>query len=50
MAKPIRDNPTIRGKAAKQFKKMFLTESTPGPERVEQNKRDVETYLSAKAD
>ena len=48
MAKPIRDNPTIQGKAAKQFEEMFLSASTPSPERVKQNKRDVKTFLSAK--
>jgi len=50
MANPIKGNPVIRGRAARQFKKMFLAESTPSPERVEQNKRDVKTFLSAKAD
>ncbi len=50
MAKPIRDNPTLRGKAAKRFEKMFLTESAPDPKRVEQNKKDIETYVSAKVD
>ena len=50
MANPVRDNPTLRGKAAKQFEKMFLTKSTPDPKRVEQNKKDIETYLSAKVD
>ncbi len=45
MAKPIIDNPVIKGKAAKQFKAMFLAKSTPSPERVEQNKKDVETYM-----
>ena len=49
MAKPIRDNPVIRGKAAKQFKEMFLTKTAPSPKRVEQNKKDVETYQSAMA-
>ncbi len=44
MAKPIKDNPTIQGKAAKQFVKMFLRVSRPSPERVEQNKRDVKTF------
>ena len=48
MAKPIKDNPTIQGKAAKQFVKMFLRASRPSPERVEQNKRDVKTFRSAK--
>ena len=43
----IKDNPVITGKAAKQFEKMFLTNSVPSPERVEQNKKDVATYLSA---
>lgn len=48
MAKPIKDNPTIQGKAAKQFERMFLKESTPSPERVKQNERDVKTFLSAR--
>ena len=48
MAKPIKENPIIKGKAAKQFREMFLTKSAPSPERVEQNKRDVKTFLSAK--
>jgi len=47
MAKPIKDNPIIRGKAARQFRAMFLTKSTPSPERVEQHKRDVKTFLDA---
>jgi len=50
MAKPLKDNPVIKGKAAKQFKAMFLTKSTPSLERVKQNKMDVETFLLAKID
>lgn len=50
MAKPIKENPTIKGKAAKQFKEIFLTKSAPSPERAKQNKRDVETYRSAMRD
>ncbi len=47
MGKPNVIEPVITGKAAKQFEKMFLTNSVPSPERVEQNKKDVATYLSA---
>uniref|UniRef100_A0A6M3LW13 Uncharacterized protein n=1 Tax=viral metagenome TaxID=1070528 RepID=A0A6M3LW13_9ZZZZ len=46
MAKPIVQNPTIKGKAAKQFAKMFLCKSAPSPERIRQNKKDIEVYLS----
>ena len=48
MAKPIKGNPIIRGRAAKQFKNMFLSKSYPSPERVEQNKKDVEVFLSTR--
>ncbi len=50
MAKPIEENPIIKGKAAKQFKEMFLTKTAPSPERIERNKKDVETYQSAMVD
>lgn len=49
MAKPIMQNPTIRGKAAKEFSKLFLRESTPSPEKLERNRKDVELYRSVKA-
>jgi len=48
MAKPIKGNPIIRGRAAKQFKSMFLSKSDPSPERVEQNKKDIEVFLSTR--
>lgn len=48
MAKPIEGNPVIKGKAARNFRKMFLSKTTPSPESVERNKRDIETFLSAK--
>ena len=50
MAKPIKDNPIIRGKAARQLRRMLFSNVAPSPERVEQNKRDVETYMASTAD
>lgn len=50
MAKPIKDNPIIRGKAAKQLRKMILSRAVPSAGRVEQNKKDIETYMSAIVD
>ena len=50
MAKPIRDNPTLYGKAAKQFEKMFLSKCVPDPEKAEQRKKDIETYRTARVD
>ena len=46
MAKPILQNPIIRGKAAKEFTKLFPGESKLTPEKMERNKRDIELYLS----
>jgi len=48
MVKPIKDNPIIKGKAAKKFKIMFLNESAPNQEKIEQNKKDVQAFLSAR--
>lgn len=50
MAKPIKDNPTIRGKAAKQVRKMIISHVAPSAKRVEQNKKDIETYMSSMVD
>ena len=47
MAKPIKDNPVIRGKAARQFREMFLAKTAPSPKRVEQNKKDIEIYMAS---
>ena len=49
MAQPIRDNPVIRGRAAKQFRRMFLSKSDPSKETVERNKKDVELFLNTPA-
>jgi len=49
MAKPIMQNPTIKGKAAKEFLRLFLSKATPSPERLEQNKKDIELYHSVKS-
>jgi len=46
MAKPIMQNPTIRGKAAKEFSKLFLSRTTLTQEKLERNKKDVELYRS----
>ena len=47
MAKPIRQNPTIRGKAAKEFSKLFLSGTALTQAKLERNKKDVELYHSA---
>jgi len=50
MAKPIKDNPVIRGKAAGQIRKMVLCDAVPSAKRIEQNKKDIKAYMSAIAD
>ena len=49
MAKPIKENPVLRGKAAKQFSKLFLSDTKPDPEKVERHKKDVEVFRQATA-
>ena len=44
MAKPIKENPILRGKAAKQFDQMFLSNAKPDPEKVVRHKNDVKVY------
>jgi len=44
MAKPIEGNPVIKGRSARRFRKMFLSKTTPSPESVERNKKDIEVY------
>jgi hypothetical protein len=46
MAKPIMQNPTITGKAAKEFSKLFLHKTTPSAEKLERNRKDIELYRS----
>lgn len=46
MAKPIKQNPTIRGKAAKEYSRMFLSGTMLTKEKLERNKKDVELYRS----
>jgi hypothetical protein len=46
MAKPIIQNPIIRGKAAKEFAKMFLSKTQITQEKQERNKSDVQLYHS----
>ncbi len=46
MAKPIIQNPTLRGKAAKEFSRIFLGTTTLTYEKLERNKKDVELYRS----
>ncbi len=48
MAKPIMQNPTIKGKAAKEFSRLFLSETTPSLEKLERNRKDIELYRSVK--
>ncbi|MDA0264125.1 MAG: hypothetical protein O3A93_13045 [Chloroflexi bacterium] len=44
MAKPITENPVLRGKAAKKFKEMFLLNTKPDPEKIKRHKEDVEVF------
>ncbi|MHB8105207.1 MAG: hypothetical protein ACYDG5_06680 [Dehalococcoidales bacterium] len=46
MAKPIIQNPTIRGKAAKEFSKLFLSKTPITQEKQERNRNDVHLYHS----
>ena len=48
MAKPIKHNPALQGKAAEQFREMFLTNSKPDTKKTEQHKKDIETYRATK--
>jgi len=48
MAKPILNNPIIRGKQVKEFSKLFLCKTIPSPGRVKQNEKDIKVFLSAK--
>ena len=48
MARPIKGNPIIRGKAAGQIRKMVLCDAVPSAKRIEQNKKDIQVYLSAR--
>ncbi len=50
MAKPIKDNPVVRGKAARQLRSIILSRTTPSAERIEQNKKDIELYITSKVD
>jgi len=49
MAKPIIENPTIKGRAAKEFAKQFLTKSeSSSKEKTQQHRKDIEVFLSNK--
>ena len=50
MAKPIKDNPIIRGKVARRVRKMVLSHATPSADRVKQNKKDIEIYMASTVD
>jgi hypothetical protein len=43
-------NPTIKGKAAKEFSRQFLGRTTLTQEKSERNKKDVELYRSVTKD
>ena len=47
MAKPIKANPIIRGKAAKRLREMLASPVALSAKRVEQNNKDIETYLTS---
>ena len=47
MAKPIKENPVLRGKAAKQFNKLFLSDAQRDPEKIERHKKDVDVFRRA---
>ena len=44
----ILSNPVIKGKQAREFSRLFLNKTTPSTERVKQNEKDIEVFLSAK--
>jgi len=47
MAKPIIQNPIIRGKAAKEFSRLLLSGAAVTKEKTERNRKDVEIYRYA---
>ena len=49
MAKPIKVSPTIRGKAARRLREMLASPVAPSAKRIEQNKKDIATYLASTA-
>lgn len=50
MAKPIKDNPVTKGKAAKKIREMVIHDAVPSADRKKQNRKDIQVYLSAKAE
>jgi len=44
MAKPIRPDPILRGKEAKEFREKFLDNARLDPEKAERSKEDAKIY------
>ncbi len=49
MAKPIIPNPVLRGKAAREFDRRFLSNTKLDPAKAKRNKKDLELYRSNRA-
>ncbi len=48
MAKPIRPDPILKGKAAREFERKFIVNPQPDPERAQREKAAQEVYGSTK--
>ena len=49
MAKPIKENPVLQGKAARKFDQMFVSNSKPDPEKIERHKKDVDVFRQTRS-